>query len=124
MRRLLIGGSPFQGRYPASEVNDGGCPEKPDHLRLGPYPDPINLGGPFGPQVGGGIALAQVLAVSKRLDPANQLKVHHLGTPQHFVNGAAMSVADLDRMSRISARGCVVILDGASRRRDPPKHAQ
>ena len=32
MRRLLIGGSPFQGRYPASEVNDGPCPEKPDHL--------------------------------------------------------------------------------------------
>jgi len=29
---------PFQGRCPASEVNDGGCPEKPDHLsqqRLG-----------------------------------------------------------------------------------------
>lgn len=23
---------PFQGRYPASEVNDGSCPEKPDHL--------------------------------------------------------------------------------------------
>jgi hypothetical protein len=32
VRRLLIGGSPFQGRCPASEVNDGGCPEKPDHL--------------------------------------------------------------------------------------------
>jgi hypothetical protein len=27
------GGSPFQGRCPASEVNDGGCPEKPDHLK-------------------------------------------------------------------------------------------
>lgn len=25
---------PFQGRYPASEVNDGTCPEKPDHLTL------------------------------------------------------------------------------------------
>lgn len=25
---------PFQGRYPASEVNDGSCPEKPDHLSL------------------------------------------------------------------------------------------
>jgi hypothetical protein len=24
--------SPFQGRCPASEVNDGCCPEKPDHL--------------------------------------------------------------------------------------------
>jgi hypothetical protein len=34
VRRLLIGGSPFQGRYPASEVNDGTCPEKPDHLML------------------------------------------------------------------------------------------
>jgi hypothetical protein len=33
VRRLLIGGSPFQGRCPASEVNDGDCPEKPDHLR-------------------------------------------------------------------------------------------
>ncbi|MBL6802889.1 MAG: hypothetical protein ISQ52_07325 [Synechococcus sp. BS307-5m-G38] len=32
MRRLLIGGSPDQGRYPASEVNDGACPEKPDQL--------------------------------------------------------------------------------------------
>ncbi len=32
MRRLLIGGSPVQGRDPALEVNDGGCPEKPDHL--------------------------------------------------------------------------------------------
>ena len=32
VRRLLIGGSPFQGRCPASEVNDGGCPKKPDHL--------------------------------------------------------------------------------------------
>ena len=30
--RLRIGGSPFQGRYPASEVNDGACPEKPVHL--------------------------------------------------------------------------------------------
>jgi hypothetical protein len=30
--RLLIGGSPDQGRYPSSEVNDGTCPEKPDHL--------------------------------------------------------------------------------------------
>jgi len=29
---LLIRGSPFQGRYPASEVNDGACPGKPDHL--------------------------------------------------------------------------------------------
>ncbi len=34
VRRLLIGGSPFQGRDPASEVNDGGCPEKPDHLMV------------------------------------------------------------------------------------------
>jgi hypothetical protein len=40
VRRLLnsfgegfaYGGNPFQGRCPASEVNDGGCPEKPDHL--------------------------------------------------------------------------------------------
>ena len=27
VRRLLIGGSPFQGRYPDSAVNDGACPE-------------------------------------------------------------------------------------------------
>ncbi len=27
-------GAPGQGRCPASEVNDGGCPEKPDHLRV------------------------------------------------------------------------------------------
>ena len=33
VRRLLIGGSPDQGRYPASEVNDEACPEKPVHLR-------------------------------------------------------------------------------------------
>jgi hypothetical protein len=26
---------PLQGRYPASEVNDGDCPEKPDHLNVG-----------------------------------------------------------------------------------------
>jgi hypothetical protein len=26
VRRVLIGGSPVQGRFPASEVNDGGCP--------------------------------------------------------------------------------------------------
>jgi transposase len=32
VRRLLIGGSPFQGWCPASEVNDRGCPGKPDHL--------------------------------------------------------------------------------------------
>ena len=32
VRRLLIGGSPDQGRYPASEINDGACPEKPVHL--------------------------------------------------------------------------------------------
>ncbi|MCP9886322.1 transposase, partial [Synechococcus sp. ATX 2A4] len=25
-------GAPFQGRCPASQVNDGPCPEKPDHL--------------------------------------------------------------------------------------------
>jgi hypothetical protein len=25
-------GAPFQGWCPASEVNDGGCPGKPDHL--------------------------------------------------------------------------------------------
>jgi hypothetical protein len=34
VRRLIIGGSPDQGRYPASEVNDGACPEKPVHLSL------------------------------------------------------------------------------------------
>ena len=28
------GGSPFQGRYPASDVHDGCCPEKPDQLSL------------------------------------------------------------------------------------------
>ena len=28
-------GAPDQGRYPALEVNDRGCPGKPDHLRLG-----------------------------------------------------------------------------------------
>ena len=33
LRRLLFGGSPFQERYPASEVNDGACPEKPNHLK-------------------------------------------------------------------------------------------
>jgi hypothetical protein len=27
-------GAPFQGRCPASEVNDGGCPGKPDHLTI------------------------------------------------------------------------------------------
>ena len=27
-------GAPFQGRYPASEVNDGTCPEKPDQLTV------------------------------------------------------------------------------------------
>ena len=32
VRRFLIGGSPVQGRYPASEVNDRACPAKPDHL--------------------------------------------------------------------------------------------
>jgi hypothetical protein len=32
VRRLLIGGSPDQGRYPASEVNDEACPDKPVHL--------------------------------------------------------------------------------------------
>ncbi len=32
MRRLLMGGSPVQGQYPASEVNDGTCPEKPVRL--------------------------------------------------------------------------------------------
>jgi hypothetical protein len=31
---LLIGGSPFQGRYPAFEVNDRVCTEKPVHLTL------------------------------------------------------------------------------------------
>jgi hypothetical protein len=25
-------GGPFQGQCPASDVNDGSCPEKPDHL--------------------------------------------------------------------------------------------
>jgi hypothetical protein len=47
VRRLLIGGSPFQGQYPASEVNDGGCPEKPDHLTPR-FPGPsIELGRPW-----------------------------------------------------------------------------
>jgi hypothetical protein len=32
-RRLRMGGSPFQGRYPASQVNDGPCPERPDQLK-------------------------------------------------------------------------------------------
>ncbi len=27
-------GAPSQGRCPASQVNDGACPEKPDHLNL------------------------------------------------------------------------------------------
>jgi len=39
VRRLLIDGSPDQGRYPASEVNDGACPEKPVHLNLNPQAD-------------------------------------------------------------------------------------
>jgi hypothetical protein len=34
VRRLLMSGSPVQGRYTASEVNDGTCPEKPVHLRV------------------------------------------------------------------------------------------
>ena len=34
VRRLLIGGSADQGRYPASQVNDGACPEKPVHLSV------------------------------------------------------------------------------------------
>jgi hypothetical protein len=33
VRPLPMGGSPLQGRYPASEVNDGACAEKPDQLR-------------------------------------------------------------------------------------------
>ena len=55
VRRLLIGGSPFQGRCPASEVNDGGCPEKLDHLSppLGTLKRPLPLTMPdpaaFGP---------------------------------------------------------------------------
>ena len=32
VRRLLIGGSLFQGLDPTSEVSDGGCPEKPGNL--------------------------------------------------------------------------------------------
>jgi hypothetical protein len=32
VRRLLMVGAPFQGWCPASEVNDGGCPGKPDQL--------------------------------------------------------------------------------------------
>jgi len=32
---LAHGGSPFQGRFSASEVNDGACPEKTVHLRKG-----------------------------------------------------------------------------------------
>jgi hypothetical protein len=32
--RLLIDGSPDQGGCPASEVNDGGCPEKTVRLKL------------------------------------------------------------------------------------------
>jgi len=32
---LFIGGSPDQGRYPASEVNDRGSPEKPVHFTYG-----------------------------------------------------------------------------------------
>lgn len=36
VRRLLIGGSPGQGRCPVSEVNEGVCSEKPDHLNLRP----------------------------------------------------------------------------------------
>jgi len=35
VRRLLISGSPDQGRCRASEVNDGASPEKPVHLNLG-----------------------------------------------------------------------------------------
>jgi hypothetical protein len=33
-RRLPNDGSPFQGRYPASEVNDGSSPGKPVHLKV------------------------------------------------------------------------------------------
>ena len=35
VRRLLIVGSPGQGPYPASEVNDGPCPENSVHLTDG-----------------------------------------------------------------------------------------
>ncbi len=34
VRRLLMSGSPLSGAGPASQVNDGACPEKPDHLSL------------------------------------------------------------------------------------------
>ena len=34
VRRLLIGGSPYQGRYSASEVIDGTCPEKSVHFKF------------------------------------------------------------------------------------------
>jgi hypothetical protein len=32
VRRLLMGGSPHEERYPSSEVTDGACPEKPVQL--------------------------------------------------------------------------------------------
>jgi hypothetical protein len=41
VRRLLIGGSPDQGQYPASEVNDGTCPEKPVHLSFHEFDDVV-----------------------------------------------------------------------------------
>jgi len=34
VRRLLIVVKPLVGVMPPSEVNDGPCPEKPDHLTL------------------------------------------------------------------------------------------
>jgi len=37
VRRLLMVGAPFQGWCPASEVNDGGCPGKPDQLSAGGF---------------------------------------------------------------------------------------
>ena len=45
--RLLIAGSPFQGRYPASEVNDGACPEKPVHLTPEQISVSCNVGPPL-----------------------------------------------------------------------------
>jgi hypothetical protein len=36
IKGFACGGSPLHGRCPSSKVDERGCPEKPDHHRLGP----------------------------------------------------------------------------------------
>jgi len=96
---LLIGGSPDQGRNPASEVNDGACPEKPDHLR-GMHPVTTDRDPLAGQVVHDPAATAAGILQVKGIDPGHDPQ-RRSGQPQQrtLAADAELGVVVIDQLA-------------------------